>query len=123
MANNYSGKQPHGNVQLAYNPGQAQHYAQPSSSSGRPQVESKPRQAVAAPQPPPQQTHQHQHGGHASYQSKYGEMLNFIEEIGKEVRPTYAGSKMAQERLKKNIMHARALVRECLAEVEKSARQ
>ena len=39
MASNYSGKQPHGNVQLAYNPGQAQHYVQ-SSSSGRPQVES-----------------------------------------------------------------------------------
>ena len=31
-------------------------------------------------------------------------MLNFIEEIGKEVRPTYAGSKMAQERLKKSII-------------------
>ena len=53
--------------------------------------------------PPPQpQPPQHQHGQHASYQSKYGEMLNFIEEIGKEVRPTYAGSKMAQERLKKS---------------------
>ena len=50
--------------------------------------------------PPPQ----HQQQAHASYQSKYGEMLNFIEEIGKEVRPTYAGSKMAQERLKKSII-------------------
>jgi len=58
-----------------------------------------------------------------TYQSKYGELLNVIEDLGREIKPTYAGSKMAQERLKKGIMHARALVRECLAEVEKSARQ
>ena len=36
-----------------------------------------------------------------SYQSKYGELLNVIEDLGREVKPTYAGSKMAQERLKK----------------------
>jgi len=58
-----------------------------------------------------------------TYQSKYGELLNVIEDLGREIKPTYAGSKMAQERLKKGIMHARTLVRECLLEVEKSSRQ
>ncbi|XP_031558218.1 cyclin-dependent kinase 2-associated protein 1-like [Actinia tenebrosa] len=56
-------------------------------------------------------------------QSKYGELLAVIEEIGKDIRPTYAGSKNASERLKKGIMHARALVRECLIETERCARQ
>ena len=36
-----------------------------------------------------------------TYQSKYGELLNVIEDLGREIKPTYAGSKMAQERLKK----------------------
>ncbi|EDO47489.1 predicted protein, partial [Nematostella vectensis] len=56
-------------------------------------------------------------------QSKYGELLAVIEELGKDIRPTYAGSKNASERLKKGIMHARALVRECLIETERCARQ
>ncbi|KXJ04968.1 Cyclin-dependent kinase 2-associated protein 1 [Exaiptasia diaphana] len=34
-------------------------------------------------------------------QSKYVELLAVIEEIGKDIRPTYAGSKNASERLKK----------------------
>ena len=38
-----------------------------------------------------------------SYQSKYGELLNVIEDLGREIKPTYAGSKMAQERLKKGV--------------------
>ncbi|XP_016302050.1 cyclin-dependent kinase 2-associated protein 1-like, partial [Sinocyclocheilus anshuiensis] len=45
-----------------------------------------------------------------------------IEELGKEIRPTYAGSKSAMERLKRGIIHARGLVRECLAETERNAR-
>ncbi|CAN0326644.1 unnamed protein product [Lampetra fluviatilis] len=55
-------------------------------------------------------------------QSKYAELLAVIEELGRDIRPTYAGSKSATERLKRGIMHARALVRECLAETERSAR-
>ena len=53
---------------------------------------------------PPQQTssgHGPASHGHMSYQSKYGELLNVIEDLGREIKPTYAGSKMAQERLKK----------------------
>ncbi|TNN28215.1 Cyclin-dependent kinase 2-associated protein 2 [Liparis tanakae] len=41
--------------------------------------------------------------------------------MSREIRPTYAGSKSAMERLKRGIIHARALVRECLAETERSA--
>lgn len=56
-------------------------------------------------------------------QSKYAQLLCVIEEMGKEVRPTYAGSRSSAERLKRNIVNARILVRECLIETEKSARQ
>ncbi|OCT98379.1 cyclin-dependent kinase 2-associated protein 1 isoform X1 [Xenopus laevis] len=55
-------------------------------------------------------------------QSKYAELLSIIEELGKEIRPTYAGSKSAMERFKRGIIHARGLVRECLAETERNAR-
>lgn len=56
-------------------------------------------------------------------QSKYAQLLGVIEEMGKEVRPTYAGSRSSAERLKRGIVHARLLVRECLVETERSARQ
>lgn len=56
-------------------------------------------------------------------QSKYAQLLGIIEEMGREVRPTYAGSKSSAERLKRGIVHARILVRECLMETERSARQ
>ncbi|XP_033951766.1 cyclin-dependent kinase 2-associated protein 1 isoform X2 [Gymnodraco acuticeps] len=55
-------------------------------------------------------------------QNKYAELLAIIEELGKEIRPTYAGSKSAMERLKRGIIHARGLVRECLSETERNAR-
>lgn len=56
-------------------------------------------------------------------QSKYAQLLGVIEEMGREVRPTYAGSRSSAERLKRNIVSARILVRECLMETERSARQ
>ncbi|XP_048192021.1 cyclin-dependent kinase 2-associated protein 1-like [Perognathus longimembris pacificus] len=55
-------------------------------------------------------------------QSKYAELLAIIEELGKEIRPTYAGSKSAMERLKRGIIHAPGLVQECLAKTERNAR-
>uniref|UniRef100_A0A8D2D1I6 Cyclin-dependent kinase 2-associated protein n=1 Tax=Sciurus vulgaris TaxID=55149 RepID=A0A8D2D1I6_SCIVU len=45
-------------------------------------------------------------------QSKYAELLAIMKELGKEIRPTDAGSKSAKERL----------VWECLAETERNAR-
>ena len=56
-------------------------------------------------------------------QSKYAQLLAVIEDMGKDIRPTYAGSKSSAERLKRGIVHARILVRECLLETERSARQ
>nr|CBH09248.1 similar to CG18292 [Heliconius melpomene] len=55
--------------------------------------------------------------------SKYAQLLAVIEEMGKEVRPSYSGSRSSAERLKRGIVHARILVRECLIETERSARQ
>ncbi|XP_075231499.1 cyclin-dependent kinase 2-associated protein 2-like [Lycorma delicatula] len=56
-------------------------------------------------------------------QTKYAQLLSVIEEMGKDIRPTYAGSKSSTERLKRGIVHARILVRECLMETERSAQQ
>ncbi|XP_078277539.1 uncharacterized protein cdk2ap1 [Rhinoraja longicauda] len=55
-------------------------------------------------------------------QCKYTQLLAIIEELGKDIRPSYAGNKSAMERLKRGIMCARRLVQECLAETERSAR-
>ena len=55
--------------------------------------------------------------------SKYSQLLAVIEEIGKDIRPTYAGNKSSAERLKRGIVHARILVREALMEAGRSARQ
>ncbi|XP_053670511.1 uncharacterized protein LOC128720836 [Anopheles nili] len=55
--------------------------------------------------------------------SKYAQLLMVIEEMGRDLRPTYTGSRNSAERLKRLIVHARILVRECLVETERSARQ
>ncbi|XP_055374857.1 cyclin-dependent kinase 2-associated protein 1 [Condylostylus longicornis] len=55
--------------------------------------------------------------------SKYAQLLSVIEEMGRDIRPTYTGSRNSTERLKRGIVHARILVRECLMETERSARQ
>uniref|UniRef100_A0A1A9UUD5 Cyclin-dependent kinase 2-associated protein n=2 Tax=Glossina TaxID=44049 RepID=A0A1A9UUD5_GLOAU len=55
--------------------------------------------------------------------SKYAQLLAVIEEMGRDIRPTYTGSRTSTERLKRGIVHARILVRECLMETERSARQ
>lgn len=54
--------------------------------------------------------------------SKYAQLLMVIEEMGRDIRPSYSGSRSSAERLKRGIVHARILVRECLMETEKSAR-
>ncbi|ESO87200.1 hypothetical protein LOTGIDRAFT_99981, partial [Lottia gigantea] len=54
--------------------------------------------------------------------SKYGQLLGVIEDMGRDIRPTYAGNRTSAERLKRSIVHARILVRECLMECERSAR-
>lgn len=54
--------------------------------------------------------------------SKYAQLLEVIEEMGRDIRPTYQGSRSSTERLKRAIVHARILVRECLMETDRSAR-
>lgn len=54
---------------------------------------------------------------------KYAQLLMILEEMGRDIRPTYSGSRSSAERLKRGIVHARILVRECLLETERSARQ
>lgn len=56
-------------------------------------------------------------------QGKYAQLLVIIEELGRDIRLSYAGSRSAAERLKMSIQHARLLVRECLLETEHNARQ
>ncbi|XP_033047990.1 cyclin-dependent kinase 2-associated protein 2-like, partial [Trachypithecus francoisi] len=52
----------------------------------------------------------------------YKDLLSVIEEISKEIRPIYAGSKSTMKGLKRGIIHARALVGVRLAETEWSVR-
>ncbi|KAI1716428.1 cyclin-dependent kinase 2-associated protein domain-containing protein [Ditylenchus destructor] len=52
--------------------------------------------------------------------SKYSQLGALIEEMGKDIRPTYTGNRNCQERLKRSVAHARLLARECLAELEKN---
>jgi hypothetical protein len=55
----------------------------------------------------------------ASNLSKYSQLLMVIEEMSKDIRPTYSGSRSSAERLKRTIVTARILVRECLLETER----
>ncbi|XP_075247428.1 uncharacterized protein LOC142340621 isoform X1 [Convolutriloba macropyga] len=55
-------------------------------------------------------------------QNKYGQLLAVIDDLGRDIRPSYAGSRSAQERLKKGIVLARSIVRECIIEAEMNAK-
>lgn len=50
------------------------------------------------------------------FDSKYTQLLAVIEEMGKDLRPTYSGSKTSAERFKRGIAQARILLRECMTE-------
>ncbi|KAK7491853.1 hypothetical protein BaRGS_00016872 [Batillaria attramentaria] len=97
---------------------------QPTSSSvqrtipGQPQVTPSTSAGGAAPSPQQASLHQMSH----QPQSKYSSLLAVIEDMGRDIRPTYAGNRTSSERLKRSIVHARILVRECLMECERSAR-
>ena len=54
--------------------------------------------------------------------SKYNQLLTLLDEMSKDIRPSYAGSKSSAERLKRGIAHARILVREAEIEAERNAR-
>ena len=54
--------------------------------------------------------------------SKYNQLLVVLDEMSKDVRPSYAGNKSSIERLRRGIAHARFLVHEALLEAEKNSR-
>lgn len=56
-------------------------------------------------------------------QNNYGKLLNIIEELGRDIRLSYAGSRSAAERLKNGIQQARIAVRDCLHETQHNAQQ
>ena len=52
-------------------------------------------------------------------QARYNVLMGVIEELKKDVRPTYAGNKISAERLKRNINLARVEIRTCMQELER----
>lgn len=52
-------------------------------------------------------------------QARFELLLNIIEDLKRDVRPTYAGSKTSAERLKRNINFARIEIRNCMQELDK----
>ena len=63
-----------------------------------------------------------QHQQRVMQQTKYSQLLNVIEEMGKDIKPTYAGNKNSAERLRRAIASARILVRECQLECDRNSR-
>jgi hypothetical protein len=59
----------------------------------------------------------------AANTTKYNQLLALIEELGKDVKPTYTGNRNCAERLKRGINHARALAHECRLEIENNNRK
>ena len=53
-----------------------------------------------------------------AHMSKYNQLLLVLEEMKKDVRPSYAGSKASVERLRRGISNARLLVHESMIENE-----
>ena len=62
-------------------------------------------------------------GGSLENQSKYNQLLALLHDMEKDIRPAYASSKSSIERLKRGIVHGRVLIREALAEIERSSQR
>ena len=63
--------------------------------------------------------------GASSYESpsKYNQLLAVLQDMERDIRPSYAGSKSSIERLKRGIVHSRILIREALLEIERSSQR
>lgn len=59
--------------------------------------------------------------GQVSTEVKYKQLLAVIEEMSKDIRPMYSGSKTGTERFKRLIMQARVLIKECLNDINISS--
>lgn len=105
------------------------HLPPPSTTSSthshqqQPQVKQQTHQYVPIPPAVQQQLNQvQQHQQRVMQQTKYVQLLNVIEEMGKDIKPTYAGNKNSAERLRRAIASARVLVRECQLECDRNSR-
>lgn len=88
-----------------------------------PQIKQQTHQYVPIPPAVQQQLNQvQQHQQRVMQQTKYVQLLNVIEEMGKDIKPTYAGNKNSAERLRRAIASARVLVRECQLECDRNSR-
>ncbi len=87
------------------------------------QIKPQSHQYVPIPPAVQQQLNQvQQHQQRVMQQTKYVQLLNVIEEMGKDIKPTYAGNKNSAERLRRAIASARVLVRECQLECDRNSR-
>ena len=87
------------------------------------QIKQQSHQYVPIPPAVQQQLNQaQQHQQRIMQQTKYVQLLNVIEEMGKDIKPTYAGNKNSAERLRRAIASARVLVRECQLECDRNSR-
>lgn len=87
------------------------------------QIKQQSHQYVPIPPAVQQQLNQvQQHQQRVMQQTKYVQLLNVIEEMGKDIKPTYAGNKNSAERLRRAIASARVLVRECQLECDRNSR-
>ncbi|CAF0808274.1 unnamed protein product [Rotaria sp. Silwood1] len=93
------------------------------NSISQQQIKQQSHQYVPVPPAVQQQLNQvQQHQQRVMHQSKYVQLLNVIEEMGKDIKPTYAGNKNSAERLRRAIASARVLVRECQLECDRNSR-
>lgn len=93
--------------------------SQSSPHSSHNSIKQQTHQYVPVPPIIQQQQQQQQRMMH---QSKYAQLLTVIEEMGKDIKPTYAGNKNFAERLRRAIASARILVRECQMECDRNNR-
>lgn len=95
----------------------------PHAPVQQPQIKQQTHQYVPIPPAVQQQLNQvQQHQQRVMQQTKYVQLLNVIEEMGKDIKPTYAGNKNSAERLRRAIASARVLVRECQLECDRNSR-
>ncbi len=90
----------------------------PTHNSVHQQQQIKQQSHQYIPVPPVLQQHQQR----VIHQSKYVQLLNVIDEMSKDIKPTYAGNKNSAERLRRAIASARVLVRECQLECDRNSR-
>uniref|UniRef100_A0A0N4ZPN1 Cyclin-dependent kinase 2-associated protein 1 n=1 Tax=Parastrongyloides trichosuri TaxID=131310 RepID=A0A0N4ZPN1_PARTI len=81
------------------------------SSTPQPTTSETPNRGTPQPSTPANDTS-------SSSTSKYDDLKKLVEEMGKDIKPCYAGNKNSIERLKRHIVHARILIRECNLELD-----